>query len=150
MDTPKVSKNSVKLAEAEKQIADYKDKLARSLADYANLEKRIADQRQLIATLTVAAIVNQLLAVLDDFYLASTHLKDAGLQMTIDKFVSVLKAQGVEEITALGQKFDPNSMDCVGVKEGESGQVLEIHKKGYKLNGSVIRPSQVVVGKMSN
>ena len=70
--------------------------------------------------------------------------------MTIDKFVSVLKAQGVEEITALGQKFDPNSMDCVGVKEGESGQVLEIHKKGYKLNGSVIRPSQVVVGKMSN
>lgn len=150
MDTSKNSKNSIKLAEAEKQITDYKDKLARSLADYANLEKRIADQRQLIATLTVATIVNQLLTVLDDFYLAATHLKDPGLQMTIDKFVAVLRSQGVEEIDALNKNFDTASMDCISVKDGKQNIVLEVNKKGYTLNGTVIRPAQVIVGKQAD
>ena len=117
------------------------------MADYANLEKRIDSQRQLIATLTVAAIVNQLIGVLDDLHLATEHLKDQGLKMAVDKFTSTLKAQGVEEVVTLNQEFDPNSMECVEVAEGPVNQVITVRKKGYKLNGQVIRPAQVVVGK---
>jgi len=131
----------------QQDIDDLKDKLARSLADYSNLEKRVENQRQLISTLTVAAIVNQLLAVLDDFYLANNHLKDNGLKMALDKFVNVLKAQGVTEIIATGQVFDPQSMDCVDVKEGQQDIVVDTVKRGYLLNGQVIRPAQVIVGK---
>ncbi len=132
------------------QVQDLKEQLARSLADYSNLEKRIESQRQLFATLATTSIVDKMLSVLDDFYLANDHLKDAGLKMAIDKFVAVLKTEGVEEIQSIGQEFDPASMDCVDVASGPQNQVVSVHKKGYKLNGQVIRPAQVVVGKDDN
>ncbi len=137
------------ITQLQSQVSDYKDKLARTLADYDNLEKRVDTQRQLIATLTVATIVDKLLTILDDLYLTYNHLQDQGLKITIDKFITVLKNQGVEEINALNQKFDPTAMDCVEVTIGEPDKVLEVRKKGYKLNGQVIRPTQVVVGKKS-
>lgn len=148
MDNPKnIKDKTLPVKKLEQDIVDLKDKLARSLADYSNLEKRVESQRQLISTLTVAAIVNQLLAVLDDFYLANNHLNDSGLKMSIDKFVNVLRAQGVTEIDATNQPFDPQSMDCVDVKDGPPDLVITTVKRGYMLNGQVIRPAQVIVGK---
>ena len=141
--------DQTKIVQKEQEIADLKDKLARSLADYANLEKRVDSQRQLVSTLIIASIMDKLLVVLDDFYRSYQHLNDAGLKMAIDKFVSVLKSNGVEEIEALGQHFDPVLMDCIEAKEGDQDIVLEVKTKGYKLNGQIIRPAKVVVGKQT-
>ena len=88
--------------------------------------------------------------VLDDFYLAQNHLGDPGLQMAIDKFLAVLKSEGLEEIDALGKEFDPKTMDCVDVTEGTQDYVVEIRKKGYLLNDHVLRPAHVVVGRETN
>jgi molecular chaperone GrpE len=136
-----------KLIDLEQKVADLEDRLKRSLADYANLEKRIESQRQLFVTLTTTAIVVKMIEVLDDLYLAYNHLQDSGLKIAIDKFISVLKSEGVEEIIALNQKFDPQTMDCTQVVDGPKDQVISIRKRGYKLNDHVIRPVQVAVGK---
>ncbi|MCL4384383.1 nucleotide exchange factor GrpE [Patescibacteria group bacterium] len=143
----KTSKNDQEISALTQEVKDLKEKLARALADYSNLEKRIDSQRQLIATLTVTAIVNQFIGVLDDLYLVNDHLRDEGLKITVEKFATTLKAQGVIEIDALGKEFDPATMECIDVKEGPVNQVLEVSKKGYQLNGQMIRPAQVVVGK---
>jgi len=129
------------------KILELEDKLARSLADYVNLEKRIDSQRQFFASLASATIMSKMIEALDDLYLASAHLNDAGLNMALDKLKNALKSEGLEEIDALGKDFDEKFMDCINTQEGEENKVLSIAKKGYILNGECLRPAQVIVGK---
>lgn len=129
------------------KIVELEDKLARSLADYANLAKRIEGQKQFFVALASAQIMGKIIEALDDLYLASDHLKDQGLDMAINKIKNALKSEGLEEIEALGKIFDPKTMDCVNVAKGEQDTVVSISKKGYLLNGECLRPAQVVVGK---
>ena len=134
----------------DQKIKNLEDKLKRSLADYANLEKRIESQRQLFVTLATTSVVTKMIEVLDDLHLTYKHLNDPGLKMSIDKFINVLKSEGVEEIKAKDQKFDPQTMECVEVVKGKDDHVISVKKIGYKLNGHVIRPAQVSVGKTEN
>jgi len=143
----KVKNTSSKNAELLEKITSLEDRLARSLADYSNLEKRIESQRQLFVTLATTSIISQMVDVLDNFNLAQNHLKDQGLQMAIDKFNSVLKTEGLEEINPINLEFDPQSMECIEAVDGHENFVVEVKKLGYKLNGHVIRPAQVSVGK---
>ncbi len=129
------------------KILELEDKLARSLADYSNLAKRIEAQKQFFAALASASIMTKIIDALDDLHLASNHLKDQGLDIALDKLKNALKSEGLEEIDALGKIFDPKIMDCVGVTPGEQDTVVSINKKGYILNGECLRPAQVVVGK---
>lgn len=150
-DAPKIdSIQNKKIVKLEEKVDQLQDKLNRSLADYSNLEKRIENQRQLFVTLATTSLLSKIIEVLDDLYLSYQHLKDAGLKMVIDKFVSVLESEGIEEIVADKQTFNPESMDCVEVAPGKQDQVISVKKKGYRLNGHIIRPAQVVVGKESN
>lgn len=128
-------------------IKDLEEKLLRSLADYTNLQKRVENQQQFITTLATISIVTKMIDVLDDLKLSQSHLKDQGLQMIINKFINVLKSEGLSEIDALNKPFDPETMECVDTKEGEEEIVVEIRKNGYKLNNQVIRPAHVVVNK---
>ncbi len=132
------------------EVADLRDQLARSLADYSNLEKRIESQRQMFVTLATVSIVSKMVDVLDDLYLTQKHLNDKGLQMTINKLLNTLKSEGLSEIEAEGKEFDPQTMECIVTQEGPENQVLEVKKNGYTLNGQVIRPVQVIVGKNLN
>ena len=141
---------AAKIQELEEKNLVLQDKLSRSLADYSNLEKRIDSQRQLFVTLATTSILSKMVEVLDNFYLAQNHLNDPGLKMAIDKFDSVLKTEGLEEINPLGLEFDPQSMECIETVEGKENFVIEVKKLGYKLNGHVIRPAQVSVGKTSD
>jgi molecular chaperone GrpE len=140
-------KNIKNKLEMETKIAELQDRLQRSLADYSNLEKRIESQRQMFVTLATTAIITRMIETLDDLYLAQDHLKDPGLQMAIDKFVNTLKSEGLTEIKAENQEFNPEFMEAVEAVEGEENQVISIKKRGYLLNGHPIRPSQVAVGK---
>ena len=67
--------------------------------------------------------------------------------MAIDKFLSTLKSEGVEEINPIDAEFDPETMECTEAAPGEDNKVINVRKLGYKLNGHVVRPAQVVVGK---
>ena len=141
---PKIDPLQLKLDQTE-------EKLKRTLADYQNLEKRIETQKQVFLTFSLMSIFDKLLSSLDDFYLVQNHLKDKGLQMALDKLNSLLKSEGLEEIDALDKDFDPQTMDCVETTpHTKKDLVSEVRKIGYKFNGQVVRPSQVVVGTKTN
>jgi len=70
-----------------------------------------------------------------------------GIKLIYNKFKATLEAQGLTEIEARGEPFDPRLHEAVMQQEGEEGMVIEETKKDYKFRGKVIRPSLVIVGR---
>jgi molecular chaperone GrpE len=136
------------------------ERLQRVAADYENLQKRTPKQIADTITYEKEKIIKTLLPALDNFehtlqnenssqILAGALFK--GIRIIYDQMLDILKAHGVEQINALGQKFDPTLHEAI-MQKTDAGQedniVLEEFQKGYKLNGRVIRPSKVIVNKL--
>lgn len=140
-------KKNKKTSQLEERVKDLENKLKRTLADYDNLEKRILAERADFVKCSNASLIDKLLGVLDDLERAEEHLKDKGLSLAVSQFRRALGTEEVEEIKALGEKFDPELMDCVEITKGPENKVVEVCLKGYKLGGKVLRPAKVKVGK---
>jgi molecular chaperone GrpE len=136
--------------EISQKIDSLEAKLKRALADYDNLEKRVLARRAQLVNSARIEILDKLIGALDDLERAEEHLKNRGLTMAMNQFRAVLKSEGVEEIKALGEEFDPQLMDCAAMVKGEKNKVIEVTQKGYQLNGQVIRPAEVEVGSGKN
>jgi len=130
----------------EEKLEDFENRLKRALADYANLEKRVAREKEDFVKLANAQLVDKLLPVLDDLELCEKHLKDKGVSLVSDQFREVLESEGLEEIKASGEKFDPETMDCVELVSGPKNKVIGVALKGYLLNNKILRPAKVKVG----
>jgi molecular chaperone GrpE len=135
-------------------------KLQRVSADYANFQKRSAKQITEAISLEKERIVKSLLPVMDNFEHTMAHAESAeevkavvkGVKIIYDQMLDVLKSHDVEQISALGEQFDPELHQAMLQKEDiekADGVVLEEYQKGYKLNGRVIRPAKVVVNKLA-
>ena len=126
----------------------------RALADYQNLEKRVAEGRSEMNSWAVTDLLTRIAGVMHYFDQAFKGVNEdeqksawfKGVQMATLQLRQVLKDQGLEEIEADGQ-FDPSSQEAVDTREGEDGKILEVVEKGYKLNGKILKPARVVVGK---
>ena len=129
------------------QVKLLENKWRRALADYQNLEKRVRQEKQEFTKFLNAGLIEKLLVVVDDLERAAGHVKDQGLTLIVDKMVSVLESEGLVEIKASGQAFDPVTMDCVDLVVGPDNKVIKVVQKGYTLNGRVLRPARVKVGK---
>ena len=139
-----------KIAELEAKINELNDKYLRSLADYQNLEKQTASWREDFVKFANQGLIMKLLEVLDDLEKAQDHLKDDGLKIIVDKLSNILKNNGIEEITAEGQDFSPETMEVIQTEPGEEQhRVAKVLQKGYILNGRVIRPVKVSVWQKS-
>lgn len=130
----------------EEKLEDFENRLKRALADYANLEKRVAREKEDFVKLANAQLIDKLLPALDDLELYGKHLKDKGVSLVYHRFREVLESEGLEEIKASGEKFDPEAMDCVELVSGPKNKVIEVVLKGYLLNNKVLRPAKVKVG----
>ena len=128
------------------QIAEIDNKYKRALADYQNLERRFKEQEGQVVKFANATLIEKLLSIIDHLLLAQKHIQDKGLQMVIDQFEAILVGEGVEKMTTDGAAFDPNTMDCSEVVEGEKDLVIETVSPGYLMFGKVIRPAKVKVG----
>lgn len=133
--------------ELEKSLAEWEDKYKRALADYQNLAKRSEEERIRLLNSAGARIIEKLLPVLDSLDLSYQHLKDEGLRLSIQKFEEILQNEGVKEIETKDKEFDPHLMEAVETAEGETGKVVSEIRKGYLLNGKLLRPAQVIVGR---
>jgi molecular chaperone GrpE len=131
---------------AQDESREWESKYKRALADYQNLEKRVAEQRREWMIASSRELLNRLLPVLDTLVLASQHVEDQGLKISIQQFEDVLKAEGVVRIETKGKKFDPIQMEAVGTRAGDEGKVLEETRAGYMLHEKLLRPAQVIVG----
>lgn len=129
-----------------KRVKELEENWKRALADYQNLEKRVEAQKEAIISFSNAQLLDKILPVLDELELCAAHTEDKGLVMVLGKFREVLKSEGVEEIEARGEKFDPETMDAAEVAPGPQNRVIEVILKGYKLRGKVLRPAKVKVG----
>lgn len=131
-----------------KEIADLRNKYLRALADYQNLERRVEEERKKFQYYAVKEILLKFLEVLDLIEKAEVFIKDEGLKLVKERFLKILKEEGVREIEILGKEFDPNVAECIEVVEDEEeGKVVEVVRKGYFYHDQVLRIARVKVGK---
>jgi molecular chaperone GrpE len=134
-------------------------KLQRVSADYANYQKRMPKQIADSIAYEKERVIKTLLPALDNFEhtLQNMHKSEnvdvlaKGVRIIYDQILDILKSHNVEQIEALGEKFDPamhQAMTRQSDPEKDEDTVLEEFQKGYKLNGRVIRPSRVIVNKL--
>lgn len=133
--------------EEDKKCEELEDKYKRALADYQNLEKRIREERVNWIKIANKELLLRLLPVLDTLLLAQKHSKDQSLHVSVAQFLDAVRSEGVERIETEGKEFDPATMECIATEEGAEGAVLAELRPGYFLNGVVLRPAQVKVGK---
>lgn len=130
----------------EQKITELETRLMRALADYQNLEKRHSHQRSETIKYANQTLLDKLLPLLDDLNRAQDHLNDAGIDIVINHFRNLLTSEGVTEIKAKGQEFNPETMDCVEVVNGKKNHVISVLTKGYLYGDKVLRPARVNVG----
>lgn len=129
---------------------DLKNQLARALADYDNLAKRVERERQDLEKIVSIGLIIKLLSVLDNLESAQEHLKDAGLAITIAEFRKILSEEGLSEIRPkVGDKFDENTMEAIEVIPGTGNNtVAETVLVGWKFEDkTVVRHAKVKVTK---
>ena len=129
------------------ELSNLENQLKRALADYQNLEKRIANEKSSWILASNKNLLLKLLPGLDSLLLAEIHTQDEGVKIWIKHFLDILEQEGVKKIETAGKDFDPNLMEAITTQEGEDGKVLEEVRSGYMLFDQVLRPAQVIVGK---
>lgn len=131
----------------QQQVGVIEEKYRRALADYQNLERQTQEANKRLIKLATQAFVEELVRPYDHLRMAAAHIKDKGLDLVLTQFQQVFESQGLKEINLEEAEFDPQTMEAVEVREGEEGKVLDVVSQGYELNGIVIKPAKVVVGK---
>jgi len=124
-------------------------------ADFENYRKRVDKETREIEQFSTVGLVRKLIPVLDDLDLAAataTKSEDKGMlegvKMVQKNLNTVLEGEGLEEIEAVGEPFDPSiheAVDKVQGKDNSEDMVVEEMRKGYTFKGKVLRPSAVKV-----
>jgi molecular chaperone GrpE len=152
--TDDVEKLKALLEEEHAKAQSYMQSWQRSAADFVNYKRRVEDERSETARLASAALIINLLPLVDDLDRAlqnvDTHLAGLtwvdGIRLIYRKFQALLEMIGVQEIEADGQTFDPAQHEAVSQGPGDENKVIAVVQKGYRLGDRVIRPAMVVVG----
>jgi molecular chaperone GrpE len=145
-----------RVAQLEKEAAEYKDQWLRAAADYKNFKRRTELERSDLIRGASAGLLLKLLPVADDLERALGSVTPdvaatpwyAGFKLIPQKLQTVLESEGVLPIEALGKDFDPNFHEAViyEAAQGQEGKVVGELQKGYKLRDRVLRPTMVKVG----
>jgi molecular chaperone GrpE len=140
-------------AELDEAIASRK----RALADFANYQRRAAENEDRAVLSGAAQVVRSLLGALDQFDLAVEQDTEQltvgqlldGVRIVRDELIKALEGQGVERIQpAVGEEFDPNRHEAVlrQAAEGiEANEIVSVLRPGYTMGAFVLRPAKVIV-----
>ncbi|MBQ6436815.1 nucleotide exchange factor GrpE [bacterium] len=139
------SNSDATLAALQAEVDALKEKAARAVADYQNLQRRQQEEQSRVVDYARITIFSSLLQPLEHLSLAAKALQDQGLDMVVKQFWTVLGEQGLEEISPLNQPFDANCMEAIQ-KVGEGNTVKEVLSPGYRLGKHVIQVAKVKVG----
>ena len=160
----KNSKSDSKLGKLQEQIMglqselkEEEDKYLRLFAEFENYKKRTTKERIELYKTAGQDVIVSLLTVLDDFSRAikeSKKLKNSkdfvGLELIFNKFNDTLQTNGLENLEVKkGDSFDPELHEAISQIKStkkDSGKIIEIVEKGYKMGDKIIRFPKVVVG----
>ena len=145
------------LEEAKAKYAELNDTYLRLYSEFDNYRKRTAKEKLEMSATASAAVIKDLLPVLDDFERALQNMEKngneadlQGVTLIYNKLKSTLQKKGLEEIIAIDCDFNTDEHEALTMipapDESKKGKVIDVIQKGYKLNGVVIRFARVVVG----
>ncbi len=142
------------LDEEKKKAEEYLTNWQRAQADFINYKRRTEQERQEFNSYANANLILGLLPVIDDLERAldavpakyAKHDWVEGVRLVERKFKTILEGQGVKQIKASGESFDPNFHEALRQESGDEGIVIEEFQKGYMLKDKLLRPARVVVG----
>ena len=149
-------------AELQERVAEVEalnDRLLRLHAEFENYKKRMVRERSEFVKFANEALILEFLPVLDSLERALATARSAaeaqavaeGLEIILRLFQTTLEKVGVKVIEALEREFDPNLHQAVAQVESPDGRdniVMEEVRKGYLLEGRLLRPSMVKVSKV--
>ncbi len=149
-----------RLSQTEKQNKELEDRLIRLAAEFDNYKKRVAKEQNQLIKNSNQELISKLLESLDNFARALDSAKNSadikslqsGVELIYSQLMDILTKEGLEEISAVGERFDPHLHEAVLQIESDQpeGIIVDEISKGYKLNGKVIRHSKVVVSRGKN
>ncbi len=141
--------------ELRERVEELEDRYLRQRADFENYRKRVNRDREEYRRAASAEVVSRMLPVLDNLNRALKVLENEapqewcqGLELVQQQFADALRSLGVEEIEAMGKRFDPTLHEAVMMApraDLPAGTVTEVFEKGYTLGGKVVKPARVVV-----
>ena len=142
-----------KITKLNDELDELKDRHTRLIAEFDNLKKRSAKERESLYNSVVSDIITPLLPVIDNLEKAveqqtADEEYKKGIELVLKQFKDVLASNNVKEIEAVGQPFDPSLHEAVGTVQDEKlGEkvVAKEYRKGYMIGNKVIRHSMVVV-----
>ena len=139
---------------SDEPATDWKDLYARTLADFDNYRKRASRDREELVKFATAEAVKDMLPTVDNLALALDQAKDKedpfvkGVQLAYDGFLKALKDHGAEPFDSVGETLDPNRHEAIATLPSETveeGKISTEVKRGWMLNGRLLRAAQVVV-----
>lgn len=153
-DTRGRVEDSSEIERLKEELNGEHERYLRLLADFDNYRRRSERERSRAARSGKREIILALLDVLDGYDRALQHMDDApasiaeGVEALHRKFLGLLQAQGVTPMLALGEVFNPELHDAIGLMESEElepGTVAEEVQRGYRWGDEVLRPARVRV-----
>jgi molecular chaperone GrpE len=126
----------------------------RAQADFENYRKRAAKEAAAAGDRAKGGLVRELLPVVDNLERALASAEESeqhlaeGVRLVHSELVAVLQRNGVEPFDPSGEPFDPEVHEALSTQPADGadpGVVVGVMEKGYKLNGTVLRPARVVV-----
>lgn len=150
----KLEKLKNELYESKKEVEKLTEFAKRTLADLQNYKKRIEEDKASFVSLANAALILEILPILDSFNraFASTprELQEnewvKGIMAIEKQLVATLEKEGLQEIKTENGKFDPNLHEALMQGPGEKDTIIEELEKGYMLGSKVLRPAKVKIG----
>lgn len=142
------------LRQAELKAQEHHDAWLRAKAETENARRRAFDEVEKARKFALDKFAADLLAVKDSLEAAlatgdnaSLESVKSGVEITLKQLTSVFEKNAINEINPLGEKFNPNWHQAIGMvdAEGEPNTVAQVLQKGYLLNERVIRPALVMV-----
>jgi molecular chaperone GrpE len=144
------------LEQSRKEKEDLYQKVLRAAADFENFRKRSIREKDELRKFAVSGLIEDLLPALDNLELglaaADNHPEakavSDGFRMVAQQLTSILQNNGLECLDPAGEAFDPNFHESVGFQpsdEVESDHVIQVVRKGYTLNGRIVRAASVIV-----
>ena len=133
---------------------DWKDMYARTLADFDNYRKRTSRDREELVKFSTSEVIKDMLLTADNLALALDQAKNKddpfvkGVKLAYDGFLKSLKDHGAEPFESVGEVLDPNRHEAIASLPSdtvEDGKIANEVKKGWMLNGRLLRAAQVVV-----
>ncbi len=143
--------------EAEQQKSEeYLNALRRTQADFINYKRRSTQEQQEARVAAGAAVIEQLLSVLDDLGRALDAAPEEyvdqswveGIFLVRRRLFSTLEQMGVRQVGKVGEAFDPHIHDALMTQSGSGspmGTVVQVTRSGYAMGERIIRPAQVIV-----